>query len=335
MKHTRLIVAGLLSLALATGCSQTKPEQPESQAPQSVSQENVTETASAPGVVDAAEVADVTEANETIPKRPDTTNVKLAHAWESDFERLANDSGMEVCVSAIDLTSGTTAGHSPNQRMLSASMIKVLVAETFLGQVAKGSQSLDDTYTLKQTDIVGGAGSLGARGAGATVTKQELLEHMISESDNVAANVLIDLCGMDAINAEAKRLGLKETKLGRHMMDSEAAAQGHDNYTCASDLATLFQMVWDKTFVNEEMSAVMLKCLEAQTDNECISAGLPSGTVFAHKTGSLDTVRHDGGIVEGDRPFVLVTLCGGTGFSEQGALATMAQIGEVAYQDLR
>lgn len=258
----------------------------------------------------------------------------LLQSWEADFKRLADESGMEVEVCAIDLASGGTVAHRSDQKILSASMIKLLIGEAFLGQVSEGKQALDDTYVLKEGDIVGGTGSLGARGAGASVTKRELVQKMIAESDNVATNVLIDLCGMDAVNAEAKRLGLKCTELGRHMMDTEAAANGYDNYTCADDIAVLLKMVYDKTYVNEEMSAFMLECLEAQIDNDCISTGLPAGTVFAHKTGSLATVRHDGGIVEGEKPFVIVTLCGGEGFNEQGAQGIMGQIGEAAYRDM-
>ncbi len=258
----------------------------------------------------------------------------LLQSWEADFKRLADESGMEVEVCAIDLASGGTVAHRSDQKILSASMIKLLIGEAFLGQVAEGKQSFDDAYVLKEGDIVGGTGSLGALGAGASVTKRELVQKMIAESDNVATNVLIDLCGMDAINAEAKRLGLKCTELGRHMMDTEAAANGHDNYTCADDIAALLKMVYDNTYVNEEMSAFMLKCLEAQVDNDCISTGLPAGTVFAHKTGSLATVRHDGGIVEGEKPFVIVALCGGEGFSEQGAQGVMGRIGEAAYRDM-
>ena len=242
---------------------------------------------------------------------------------------------MDVSVSALNPVTGESVTYRSDKKMLSASMIKLLIAEAFLNQVSEGKHKLEDTYTLKESDIVGGTGSLGGRGAGAKVTKREMLKLMIAESDNVAANVLIDLCGMDAINAEAKRLGLKETKLGRHMMDTEAAEKGHDNYTSADDLMVLLKMVYDKTFVNEKMSAFMLECLEAQTDSTCISQGLPSGTVFAHKTGSLPTVRHDGGIVEGKTPFIIVALCGGKGFGAGNAQDTMAEIGKAAYEDIQ
>ena len=258
----------------------------------------------------------------------------LESKWNQDFERLAEESGMDICIAAVDLTHGVKASFHSDQKMLSASMIKVLIAETFLKQVSEGKHSLEDIYVLKQEDLVGGAGSLGYRGAGAEVSYNEILMKMIAESDNVAANVLIDTCGMDEINKEAERLELKNTVLGRHMMDTEAAGKGFDNYTSADDLVLLFQMVYDKTFVNEKMSLLMLECLEAQTDDECISGGLPEGTVFAHKTGSLTTVRHDGGIVEGEKPFILVVLCGGEGFYETQALESMKNIGEAAYTDI-
>ena len=58
------------------------------------------------------------------------------------------------------------------------------------------------------------------------------------------------------------------------------------------------------------------------------------GTKFAHKTGSGTTVLHDGGIVEGDHPFVLVCLCGDDDrFPDQAAQEAMANVGRVAYVD--
>lgn len=257
----------------------------------------------------------------------------LAKRWQEDLTRIADASGMRVCVRAIDLNTGTSVEVRGDEQMVSASMIKLLIAESFLRQVAAGTYSLDGTYVLAGTDIVGGTGSLQGYGAGAEVTYRDLVFKMISESDNVATNVLIDALGMEAINKEAASLGLKASQVNRRMMDMDAAAAGTENYTSANDVALLLRQVYDKTFVNAEMSEFMLQALEAQEDTECISQGLPAGVVFAHKTGTLGTVRHDGGIVDvgGKRPFVLVTLCGGDGFSESAALDTMRQLGEAAY----
>ena len=158
---------------------------------------------------------------------------------------------------------------------------------------------------------------------------------MISESDNTATNVLIDACGgMDAVNAKAKELGLAATRLNRMMMDSDAMAQGIENYVSADDLAVLFRMVYNGTFVDSELSELVLQALEQQTDNAGIPQGLPADIVFAHKTGTLSNVRHDGGIVECGHPYVLVVLCSGSGFNEEGALFSMEQIASATYSEI-
>ena len=267
-------------------------------------------------------------------KKPDTTDPALAKRLDEDVARIAESSGMGVNVAVIDLATGTKAGYKADEQMVSASMIKMIVAYSAMQKVAAGELALDDVYTLQYSDIVGGTGSLQGRGAGAEVSYRELVTLMISESDNVATNVLIDAVGFEFINKQAEELGLHATKLGRKMMDFEAQAQGQENYVSADDLALLFQMVHEKTFVNAEASELVLSALEAQVDTAGILGGLPQGVAFAHKTGTLDIVHHDGGIVEGDRPYVLVVLCGGEGFYEGGAYNAMAELARVTYEDI-
>lgn len=342
-------VCALLCVAALSGCGgdaqQQSPEPPVDAAETSAVEEPGSDsTSSAQVLTDAAAddaAADVSAANapepqpEPAPKADPKAGPKvdeaLAKRWTEDFNRIADASGMTVCIRAIDLNTNTSVDIRGDERMASASMIKLLIAETFLHQVVDGTFTLDDAYTLKDTDIVGGTGSLQGYGAGAQVSYRDLVFKMISESDNVATNVLIDACGMDAFNKEAKALGLKASEVNRRMMDLDASAAGVENYTSANDVAALLELVYKEEFVNAEMSKLMMQALEAQEDGECISRGLPQGVVFAHKTGTLATVRHDGGIIEGQRPFILVTLCGGEGFSEPAALDTMAQLGGAAY----
>ncbi|MGN0262162.1 MAG: serine hydrolase [Eggerthellaceae bacterium] len=251
------------------------------------------------------------------------------------MEEIAAASGMDVGAVAIDLETGEYAGVRGNESVPSASMIKMIIAAAFLETVAQGDCSLDEPYTLQESDIVGGTGSLQGLGAGATVSYRDLVTKMISESDNIATNVLIDACGgMEVVNSEAKKLGLSGTQLNRMMMDAAAMEQGVENYVSADDLAILFRMVYNGTFVDGESSELVLQALEQQTDNAGIPQGLPADTVFAHKTGTLATVRHDGGIVEGDHPYVLVVLCSESGFNEAGALFCMEQIAEATYSEI-
>lgn len=258
----------------------------------------------------------------------------LSAKLNEDVAGIASTAGMQVGACVIDLQTGAVAGYQSDTAMVSASMIKLIVAAAFCEQVEAGVFGLDDYETLHDEDIVGGTGVLAGRGSGAQVTYRELIQKMLSVSDNTATNALIRNLGMDAVNAEATNLGLTGTKLNRFMMDEVAIANGIENYTSAQDVARLLEMVYRRTLVSPDASELILQALEQQEDWGGVLNGLPEGVPFAHKTGSLSNARHDGGIVLGERPFVLVVLCGGEGFYEQGAHDVMARLASAVYEDI-
>ena len=182
---------------------------------------------------------------------------------------------------------------------------------------------MDDSYTLTADDLVGGTGSLQNRAVGSTVTLQEAAKLMISESDNVGANILIDVMGKSAINKEADKLGLVGTQLNRRMMQDN----GTQNYMTAADAALILEDIYRGRLASKELSAFALKCLEQQTDDDGFLAGLPQESMFAHKTGTLSSpeVKNDAGIVEGKRPYILVAFTQGP--TDQGlqAMASLAR----------
>lgn len=81
--------------------------------------------------------------------------------------------------------------------------------------------------------------------------------------------------------------------------------------------------------MSPEASQTALACLKEQEDSEGIAQGVPSGTVVAHKTGTLDSVRHDGAIVYGKRPYVLVIMT--HGMSDGVANALMARVSRAVW----
>lgn len=259
---------------------------------------------------------------------------QLAKKLKADIKPIVRKSGMDMGVCVIDLASGAHASVGGKKRMVAASMIKLLVAASFLEHAEAGDFALDDKYALKEDDIVGGTGSLGGRGAGAEVEYGTMLEKMISESDNTATNALIGAIGMEAVNETAERLGLTETELKRLMMDEDAIAEGVENYTSANDVAKLLQLAHAGELVSPKASKTLMKALRKQNDDTGILAGLPKGTSFAHKTGALGGAQNDGGIVEAEDDFVVVVMCGGSGFNLDGALDAMADIGRTSYRDI-
>ena len=276
---------------------------------------------------------DVPDARESASSTS-SENGDLAAKLNSTLEKICKKADMKVGATVVDLASGAKAGYNQQKRMTAASTIKLLVAAAFLERVKNEEFSLDDTYELAESDIVGGTGAIGSLGEGAELSYRELLEKMISASDNTAANILIEAVGMDEVNDEAKKLGLSATKLNRLMMDEDAIAEGIENYTSTEDLAKIFELIYRGELVDKKSSKLVLQALEDQDVEEGLLDGLPAKVTFAHKTGTLASAYNDGGIVEGDHPFIIVVMCGGNGFSYDDAVDTMKDISEAVYADI-
>ena len=193
--------------------------------------------------------------------------------------------------------------------MRSASMIKVFILATVMEKAKQGEINIDETLTLKGSDKVGGAGILAGYASGTELTLREVLELMITHSDNTATNIVIDRVGMETINDYIKQQGYNDTILRRKMMDYDAIAAGRENFSSVQDLGTFFTRLYNYDCVGEEYDKIMIDFLVKQTDTDCFPAALP-GKQIAHKTGALDGLYDDGGIIysdTGDAVLVIMT----------------------------
>lgn len=195
-----------------------------------------------------------------------------------------------------------------NGQMRSASMIKVFILGCAMEDVSKGRLSLNQKIILRDYDKVGGSGILAGYAGGTEFDLDTILRYMITESDNTATNIMIDILGMDAINEYIRQNGYRETILQRKMMDMKAAEAGLDNFTSVVDLGHFFHKLYNRNCVTPELDDIMLSYLAGQTDTECFPSALP-GIMVAHKTGELAGLYNDGGIVyNGENPFILVIM---------------------------
>lgn len=108
----------------------------------------------------------------------------------------------------------------------------------------------------------------------------------------------------------------------------EPAADGDRNHTSAKDLGKLFTAIYRHQCVSPEYDERMIQLLLQQTDDLCIPTALPNYRI-AHKTGELEHLYHDGGIVyspTGD--YVLCVLAEDTE-SYYGVLERMRQIARI------
>lgn len=133
--------------------------------------------------------------------------------------------------------------------------------------------------------------------SGQPVAVAELLRVMIQYSSNLATNLLIERVGVPYIRAVIRTQHIKGVRFGRMIEDFDANARGIHNQMTAKGLGLFMQKLDHGEIVGPEQSRAMIDILRGQTFNDMIPPGLPSGTPVAHKTGWVDGVRNDAGIV--------------------------------------
>lgn len=176
-----------------------------------------------------------------------------------------------------------------------ASLIKVPILIAVLDYVERHELSLDEVILITSENRVDFS----------VITEQqlnestlyELLVWMIITSDNTATNVLIDYIGMDALNRYFRKIGLTHTTLQRKMMDFARLESGFDNVTTACDMAHLFTHIYRQDLLSGPLSTLAINILSRQRAHESLKRYLMEDIHIAHKTGGLDSVDHDVGIV--------------------------------------
>mgnify|MGYP000862971456 CR=1 FL=1 len=220
-----------------------------------------------------------------------------------------------------------------NRRFHSASIIKVPIMYEALLQVQAGKLKLDDIFTLENEEKVGGSGVMQLLHDKSRFTLEDIIALMIDVSDNTATNMLHDILGKENINNSINELGLKNTYFARKLM---RVIPGQYSYTTALDIGVLLEEFLKCSYLSEEMAQKGMEIMYNQQYNDRLSAKLtecghcgkylgglnicpncnsntddidPTLAPFAHKTGSINGVVHDAGILTvGDKKIIIVCL---------------------------
>lgn len=194
------------------------------------------------------------------------------------------------------------AGLHSREAFSSASVIKLLLAIGAMRRIAVERLALTHSLPIARREIVGASETFGAVRPGSRATVHDLMVAMITQSDNTAANILLDWLGMPSLNALAGRCGLQVTHFARHFMDFTAKAAGHDNVTCPYDMATLAKGIALGVSAGfADVPAALCRSIYEQMlhqqDRETIPSAIKRPIAIANKTGELVGVRHDVAIV--------------------------------------
>lgn len=187
----------------------------------------------------------------------------------------------------------------------SASIIKLPIMIELFRQEDLGLIPPGQIHRVTADQLVGGAGVLQGQ-EGRSLTTRQLVETTISYSDNVGANMLLDLVGVERVNATMAEMGFGQTRVARRLMDLEAQRRGLENMTSATDAASMLRMIHRGEMISPQASAEMLRILRLRgtiTDPSLDFMGrrLSPRPLLAHINGTLSGIRNDAGIVRTER----------------------------------
>lgn len=221
---------------------------------------------------------------------------KLEHSLQEYVNSIVQD-GAEVAIYIKDLSTGYEIKINSDKKMPSASLVKIPIMAAVYYLVDKGKLSLDEKLVYKKKYRCGGSGVIKKMPYGTKFTIKELVELMITISDNVATHMLIERIGLKNLNEIFKELGLKDTNINRFVMDLFLKNKGVENYTTAEDIGLLLEKVYRGSLVSKKACIEMLSIMLKQRICDRIPKKLPLQIAVAHKTGLMKDVCHDVGIV--------------------------------------
>lgn len=278
--------------------------------------------------------------NDTPPQQPiDTAQVRKEIVAE-----FAKQPTGTFAVAFKNLSTGQEFLMNAHESFHAASTMKTAILIETFRQAAQHKFSLTDSILIEnkfKSIVDGSAFSLDSSNdsekdlytrIGTKLPIQNLLYRMITESSNFATDLIVELVGAENANKTMHALGAKDIKVLRGVEDNKAYDLGLNNTVTANDLMVIFEHIANGTVVNKKACDAMIKILMDQHFREKIPAKLPADVKTATKSGSIDKISHDSGIVflPDGRKYVVVLLSRGIE-DEKSADETLANVSRIIY----
>lgn len=211
----------------------------------------------------------------------------------------------KVWIYAKNLDTGKEYGLRADEQVRTASTIKLPIMTEAFRQVAEGKIAWTDELVLTKQNKQAGSGILFEFSDATKIDLKTAVNLMIVLSDNTATNLVLDKVSSNAVNDFMGKLGLKDT-LSLRKVGGGGDAKAYDEplnklfgigRSSPKDMVRLMEMLEKGEVVSKEASAEMIAILKRQQYKDGIGRNVFDTIPVASKSGSLDRLRSDVGIV--------------------------------------
>ena len=246
------------------------------------------------------------QANPPTVTQAQTTPAPKPPAW---LDRRVRDEAAKfegtVNLYAKNLDTGAEYSFGGDERVRTASTIKIAIMIEAFAQVAEGKRKWTDELVLTKEKKVNGSGILQEFTEGLHLTLRDAVTLMMVMSDNSATNLVIDaLGGADAVNARMQSLGMTDTRLMRKIGGGGDSLEGKKEEnkrfglgrTSPHEMVSLVEKLERGEIISPAVSKEMIELMKREQTQDGIWRELwriPRAT----KSGALDALRSNVGII--------------------------------------
>ncbi len=230
----------------------------------------------------------------------------------------------------LDLDTGDYANLNGDKVFPTASIIKLPILIAFLQDVEAGRISLRETLTMGADVVVGGSGYMQDLPVGSKFSALEVINNMITTSDNTATNMVIKRMGGIAIlNQRFRDWGLDKTRIRNWLPDLSGT-----NTTTAQELVKVMGMLEQGQLLSAQ-KPLAIDIMTRVKNRKLLVQGLGRGATIAHKTGDIGFLLGDSGIVympNGKR--YLISVLVESEYDDTDAVTYIQQVSSLVYRYL-
>lgn len=237
-------------------------------------------------------------------------------------EELTGTSG-SYGIAVMNLQTNENFFLNEHRKFKTASLYKLWVMSEAYRQIEnntliKSTYLTDDVVSINKRFNIATESAEKTEGS-VSMTVEDALSRMITYSDNYSALLLSTKLKLSNINSFLKLNQFIDSKVGTTLP-----------ITSAFDMVRFFEKLYRNEFYGIKSNTEMLALLKNQKIKRKLPRYLPTNTAIAHKTGELDGLTHDAGIVyspSGD--YIIVVLSESN--DPKGAEEKIARISEGIY----
>jgi beta-lactamase class A len=204
----------------------------------------------------------------------------------------------KVFLFAKNLDTGETYSFNGDERVRTASTIKVAVMIEAFTRVSEERAKWTDELVLTKAARYGGSGVLPELADGLRLTLRDCVNLMMVVSDNTATNMVLDYLGTDAVNSRMNSLGFKDTRIMRRVGGGGESKEGKEpdnkrfglGATTPHEMVRILEKLDTGEIVNKTASKEMLDLMKREQVRFAIGRTIPD-VPMASKYGALDSLR--------------------------------------------